>query len=215
MTIDPARLRARVGLDPADDSQDVQLNACLADATAMVELYLDRQLTGGQVVEQFEHGDRVLILRAWPVTAVASITTAVDGLAVDPTSYYVNLQAGRIYPRSAVGYYVIPGECWPTAALIVAYTGGYTALPTPLEWALLQLFDLLWAADPSYGGVAGASTVGPGIQKVSVVGVGAIDYGWTGARNARDQQASPWGLLPSEVMDVLNRYANHAVVGVG
>jgi hypothetical protein len=215
MTIDPVRLRVRIGLDPADTTQDDQLAQCLADATAMVEVYLDRQLIAADVVEQFEPGDKVLILRAWPVTAITSIVTAIDAMTVDPTTYYANLPAGRIYARSTAGFYARRGECWPHAALVVSYNGGFVALPSPLEWALLQLFDLMWALDPSYGGTAGASSVGATIQKVSVIGVGSLDYGWTESRTARDQQASPWGMLPTEVMDVLNRYANNAVMGVG
>jgi len=206
MTIDLARLRIRIGLAADDESQDPAISAAIADVIGIAELYLDRALTLGDYTEIFEAGDSVLILRGWPVTAIASVTA--DDLPIDVGTYRVNLPWGRISSRG--------GEAWPQGPVTVTYTGGFDDFPAPLEWALLQIFDIVWRNDPAYGGVAGASSTGPDIQKVSVVGVGSIDYGSTSASgSASGGQADPWGMIPADVADVLLRYANNSVIGVG
>lgn len=204
--IDIKRLRVRAGLEPDDDSKDEQLTAAYAQAVAIAEVYLDRQLARGAVVEQFAPGEPVIILRAWPVASITTISTSLG--AVDANLYWSTLPWGRLITRN--------GGAWGASPITVSYVGGFVDLPAPLEWAILQIFDTLWATDPEYGGTVGGGSSGPDIQKITVNGVGSLDYGSTSTSgSAAGGQADPWGMISADVADVLLRYANNAVVGVG
>lgn len=127
---------------------------------------------------------------------------------------YVDWERGIVYAQGIKA--TVPVE--------VRYTGGFQNLPPALEWALMLAFDAVWSSTPNLGASSGggASIIqGTGeVKKVSLVGIGSVDFdvGATaagGSSRSASGGSSPWSILPEVVTSVLDRYRRESVVGVG
>lgn len=124
--------------DPAEGLSDAALEALLAAAQSAVEAYLGRGLGLAERTEEHwsETPRRVIALRAWPVTAVASV--ADEGGA---RSDFILLAAqGQLFFHA------------PAAGMVrVAYTGGLEPVPADVERAMALIVSALGQAQESGG----------------------------------------------------------------
>lgn len=206
--IDATMLRARVGFDPADPSHDADLTACLAQAIAMCETYCDRWFDyKADEEEQIYPARSALLVKRYPLEAVTSIVDDI-GETLDPAGYDIVGEAGVI----------LRGGCgWYRAPVTVTYAGGYQEYPPDLQYALLAAFDAVWASTPGWGAATNVNEREAGvISKISIVGVGSLDYSGPGGGGGSTQRfasdVAPWGVLPVSVVAVLTRYMNSTVI---
>jgi hypothetical protein len=210
MTIDIETLRVRAGFPVDDTTHDDELNAALAQAWGLIETYCDRAFEAADEIEEFDAFDtfdRALRLRRYPVDLVTSIT--IFGQPV--TQWRLNKKAGIVHPWPHCGF---PFFDTTQPTIEIEYHGGYDPLPADLEWAVLAVFDMVWAANPAWGG--GVGLVVDDVKKLSIVGVGSLDFG--AASTAKGAGASveageAWGPISGEVMDVLRLYRSNVPVG--
>lgn len=203
-------LRERIGLDPTDASRDAQLTAAWAQALALCETYCDRKFEKATETEELWPARRSLLVRRYPIVSVTSITDA-SGAVLEASTYQVIDEAGIILR----GGYGIPGG----APLTIVYVGGYEPFPKDLEFAVLAAFDAVWASTPGWGAVGGSQSTGA-VQKISIVGVGSLDFADSAssaasAGAAGQIGAQPWGILPISATSILARYMNHTVIAGG
>lgn len=202
-------LRARVGLDPTDASKDVVIAATEAAALAICETYCDRFFEfKADAQEQILPGRYSLLVKRYPLVSVTSITREGSTDPLDPSSYAVVNESGVILRG---------GGCWASGLYTVDYAGGYDPLPPDLQWALLLVFDAAWAIAPS-GGASGAGELPAGaLSKISVVGVGALEFDTSAAAvgAGSKSKSTPWSIIPVTAVDVLTRYMNHTVIAGG
>jgi hypothetical protein len=210
MTIDIETLRVRAGFPADDDTHDADLNAALAQAWGLVETYCDRKFEAADEVEEFdafEMFDQALRLRRYPVDSVASLT--IFGEPV--TQWRLNKAAGIVRPWPRFWFPFLDATN-PTIA--VSYHGGYDPLPADLEWAVLAVFDVVWGGNPAWGG--GSGLVIDDVKKLSIVGVGSLDFGGTSpavGAGASVEAGEAWGPVSGEVMDILRLYRSNVPIG--
>lgn len=129
-------LRTRIGLDSADSSRDVELQAAYDIALAMIENYCDRKFELKPDTEYFTHRAAYSFsLRRYPIIQITAVTDSINPNI--KMSYHVDEDTGTLFFD---GRYL-------THKTQVDYEGGYddTTLPADLEWALLHIFDVVWA----------------------------------------------------------------------
>lgn len=208
--IDPERLRVRAGFPVDDTTHDDELQLAFDQALTLCETYCDRWFVLMPQVEQIFPTRGAFMVRRYPIEVIDSISDANGGL-IDPASYAINGSAGIVL---RCGPYLGGMSIWP---LEISYVGGYEPLPADLEYAVLGAFDAVWAATPGWGGSVGGAA--GEMQKISVVGVGSIDFGSSSASSSGaggpQVGSQPWGVLPVTVTAVLQRYMNHTVIGGG
>lgn len=243
-------MRVRIGLLDTDATRDADIIAAVEIATDLAEAYLDRKITYAADTEEFFcDANRGFLLRRWPVDKTAPITMngqfigapniniewiiggnpanaggggvvggrAGGGIAPGQTThaygeyaFVVDAEKGIVYtPRAASG--------WPVT---ITYTGGWRTPPSALLWALMAVFDAVWAGTPGFGATAGSSVIAGGeIKRVSLTGIGAVDYSTStsgssvGAGNGG--AGDPWGVIPAAAVAVLEKFRSQSVIGVG
>jgi hypothetical protein len=193
-----ADLAAALGvpsLTPADESASEA-------ATAVIQQYLDRALVFAEYVERhFGCSDGTLQLLQYPVISVSSILSFVGApgdLGQPITGYRLTRPTGILL--GVWGY-----------EIEVTYEAGYEILPPDLRAAFLMTFSAARALSTPEAIAAGG---GP-VSKVSVVGVGSVEYEFGNAGSSGDGIASPWGLIPANAVALLRPYRNHGPCGVG
>lgn len=196
------------------------VDAVMATALAICETFCDRRFEYKEgETEQCMPGRYSLLVRRYPLIEVTSITSKAGVL--DPSSYYVVSDSGLIL-RSCGG----AGTPWGFGrdVLTVVYNGGFDPLPGDLDWALSQTFDALWAITPgAQGGSAEAESQQRTPAKISVVGVGSIDFESASSSSAAgfasqtrySGASAPWSIIPVRAMDILTRYMNQTVIAGG
>jgi hypothetical protein len=160
-------IKAILGIDLSDTTNDAQLEALLNSTLAMLEGYCGRTLEEGDYTEEFapiDSRDNVLMLRAWPTSVVTSVTR--DGVAL--TDWYLDGARGMLtqYKPPAYGYRYWMGpsvwrSCRPALPVIVSYTGGYPldAWPAALVDVLNCVIRDRWATEQP-GGAGGIPVKG-------------------------------------------------------
>src|SRR5262245_54140168 len=129
-------VRAAVGLDRSDTSQDQNLTEYEAEAAA--EITSDCAIASDGVhpptlhsetcsdVFRIECSVEVLQLSRRYVSNIGSITE--DGVAVTPTDWWLDAASGRLtrlmYDADA---------CWTAKKIVVAYTAGFAVIPADLK----------------------------------------------------------------------------------
>lgn len=209
--IDIEVLRIRAGFDKADDTHDHDLEAAADQALALCETYCDRWFELKERTEQIWPTRGSYIVKAYPIESISAITDA-NGDTIDAGLYRTVDDAGI----------VLRGGCsiggtgvWPMS---ITYEGGFDPLPKDLEFAVLAAFDAVWSSTPGWGAIAGSAA--EQVQKISVVGVGSIDFGTGGttsggAAGGSQVGSQPYGVLPVTVTSILQRYMHHTVIGGG
>jgi hypothetical protein len=209
ITIDVLRVRA--GVPVGDNSRDVELEMAADQALALCETFCDRWFEKKPQTEQIWPIQGSYLVKRWPIESITTITDA-NGAVIDPGTYRTIDDAGIVLRGGcAIG----GAGVWP---LSIVYVGGFDPLPKDLEFALLAAFDAVWSSTPGWGATAGSSA--EQVQKISVVGVGSIDFGTGGTTSGgsaggTQYGSQPAGVLPAMVTSVLQRYMNHTVIGGG
>jgi hypothetical protein len=211
MIVDLIKLRVRAGFPANDDSHDEDLQAAADQALMLCETYCDRFFEKQSQIEQIWPTAGSFMVKRYPLESITSITNA-NGDAIE---------VGNVRTVDAPGI-VLRGGCsiggagiWP---LSIEYVGGFDPLPKDLEFAVLAAFDAVWSTTPGWGAAAGSAA--EQVQKISVVGVGSIDFGTGGttsggAAGGSQVGSHPWGVLPVTVTSILQRYMNHTVISGG
>ena len=204
-------LRLRAGFAADDDTHDEDLEAAADQALALCETYCDRWFEKQEQTEQIWPTAGAFLAKRYPVESVTSITDA-NGDAFDPASVRIVNAAGIVLRG---GCPIGGAGAWPAE---IVYVGGFEPLPQDLVFALLAAFDAVWSSTPGWGAAAGSAA--EQLQKISVVGVGSIDFGTGGTTSGGSAGGSqigsqPWGVLPVMVTSILQRYMNHTVIGGG
>lgn len=206
-------LRVRAGLDPTDDTKDAQLIMAADTTLSIVETYLDRKLEYMDDSETFYYQEPLLV-RRWPMEQ-GSVTTIflLDNDIEEPftiSNRMIDYEKGIIYGQR----YDVPNR-----VVIVEYTGGFDPIPNDLLWSLWAVFDAYWAATPGWASSSGGVITGSGeVKKVSLVGIGSVDFdvGTSSAGgDSSSLNADPWGLIPAEIISIIDRYRRESTVGVG
>lgn len=214
MSLSIEAARERIGLPAADTSRDKVLHSVMSASIILVEAYLDRKITLGVEQEMFRHPGRSVVLRRWPVEEVRAVTDA-DGVAVHGP-VVLDAVNGVLSMRHS-------HQRFPEVT-VVAYCGGWPAcdFPADLGEALWATFDAVWAATPGAGAAAGSGGLVQGtgeMKSFSIPGVfsATYDVGATAVGGGSGDKVSglPWGLVPGVATALLERYMNHALVGVG
>jgi hypothetical protein len=197
-------LRTRIGLAADDDTRDADIELAEEQALALCESHCDRWFLLLDELEQIWPVGRSLMVKRYPIESVIAITDAV-GATVDPMTYQVINDSGIIACQGqGWGAYRVPVK--------VEYTGGYEPLPADLEYAMLAVFDVLWAETPGWGATAGIP-LDAAVAKVSVVGVGSLDFDRGGSASSTNNASKGLGAIPATATAALQRYLNHTVMG--
>ena len=212
-------LKALLGIDSSDTSQDEAIAAMLAACLAMIENYCGRVFEEGDYTEEFAPIDArnpFLMLRAWPIQSVESVTR--DGVALTGWRFYA--QSGMLLQYQHL-------YCWchswywtqRVADVIVEYVGGYPPdqWPADLVDILTRLFMARWNATGGTGNPADETTSqGAGAIKGFNVDAVRIDYD-VGDKNAAAGDQVAAGTCPPELAPfaaALQPYVDIRVYGV-
>lgn len=207
--IDIATLRARAGFASGDTSHDAELQAAADQALMLCETYCDRWFKKQPQTEQIWPSSGSYMVKRYPIESITSITNA-NGDAIDVSS---------VRTVGAPGIVLRGGCSIGGAGITIVYVGGFDPLPADLEFAVLAAFDAVWSTTPGWGATAGSAA--EQVQKISVVGVGSIDFGTGGTSSGGSPSGGgqvgshPWGVLSVNVTSILQRYMNHTVIGGG
>lgn len=126
-----ALLRVRVGLEPDDESKDVEIGAAYVAALTWLENYLDRYLEPGTYTETFTHvSANVVSLKGYPVETINTITPD-EG---EEVHYHLERTNGLLHFDG----YLVSHE------LVIEYDAE-PVVDGALLIALLGLFDVVWA----------------------------------------------------------------------
>lgn len=191
MTWDIASAKSFLGLPAAvDPVLDPRLQVGLDTALSIAEAYCDRKFmhTAAQV-ETFTH------------TSGGSISLIRYPLDKDPVlsgdqntyKFHTDWQNGVVHFDSTIADH----------QMTATYSGGYTVLPSDLEFALWSVFGSVWSNMQS--GATGAAA--GGIKKVSIVGVGSVDFdSSSGGSGGGSGGYSPGSLIPTASAFILDTY---------
>lgn len=179
----------------AGSATDEQLKAALELALATVENWLDRPLEKLERTQDDYDAQCVVLLRAWPVESVASVTYAGNSVA-DVAALALDKRTGRL----VAPYY------W--GRITTVYTGGFDPMPRDLE---LVLWAVAQALLPSTMSAAGVS-LAPAIRRVTTPDVGTVEYATAPASESQADQLLG-GAVPAQFESVLARYRAESVIG--
>lgn len=186
-----AAFKAWLGTTTATDEQ---LTAALELALVTVENWLDRPLEKMERTQEDFDAQCIVLLRAWPVDSVASVTYA--GQAADVAQLALDKRTGRL----GVPFY------W--GATVTVYTGGFDPMPRDLELVLWAVAAALLPASSSSAGV----DMSQEIRRVTTPDVGTVEYAT--ASSSSDQAAQLLGgAIPPQFESVLARYRAESVIG--
>ena len=174
LTVDDLKSRLQIPCD--DPSQDVQLQASVDYAIALVEEYCKRNFEEQQQTEDFYPVEFTVYLKNWPLTTVDEVW--IDGVEQTDPTYHID-------PIRGVVYFDVGLNNWSDKnQMRLVYTAGYSVIPTVLKNATLDIAAARFYTaddDPSLGSVKqerieGSVTVSYGTPTGSSEGSG---YGGT------------------------------------
>ena len=195
-----ATAKSRLSILPADTTKDAIVQMTLDASLALAETYCDRKFLYAAEQVAFTHPrGGSLQLNRFPIEQVAEVKSDTNTLS---TGYHFISTTGQIILDQYSGAHVV----------FVTYSGGYKVLPPDLELALWATFDAVW---PTVNGGGAVSTVAAGtIESVSIPDVGTVKFA-TGANAAAASAGNAGaGLIPAAYLSILDRYRNHAPIGV-
>lgn len=187
--------------DPDYPEKEAAAVVALSQSLALVESYLDRKLEylADEVEEFSEPGGGALLLRRYPIEAVASVTG--EYWTAPASGYTVNKAAGVLTVWGWLG--------WP--AVTVRYAGGYKPAEWPLDLVnvILQLAASLWPSIYATGGPAPASSEGA-VRRVTTPDAGTVEYFEGGGASSA---VLGFGAIPQGYLAALDRYRAASVLG--
>jgi len=172
-----AQMRAAIGLDPGDASQDAALvgfGAMVADAMARDCLQLSvapatpptfRQETLSEVFRPFR-AEPSLKLSRRPATSVSSVVS--DGVTLDTDEYELDASSNLLFALSDDARIK-----WAGKKITVGYVAGYATVPDALAMGASKLLRMVWSED----GPGARSD--PNLKSVDIEGVGRREW-WVG-----------------------------------
>jgi hypothetical protein len=205
MTWNLETAKKRLGIPDDDDSKDADINGAMATSTALAETYCDRHIREVTLSADFDNVTRrTILLRAFPVKAIARITRNPGGdMAEDigPAEYVLNKTTGAVTGP------------FSSRVLTIDYTGGYDVytMPPELEFALWLLFDAVWFSTPGAGASTGSTDDTGPIKSFTINGV-RMDYA-TDSASSGGGAGDALGIIPLNAAAVLERYKWHTVMG--
>jgi hypothetical protein len=192
-----ATLKAALGIDSGDTSEDTSLGLLIARASSEIWAICDLIIPSSDVVEtfRFETCERfserqALLLRYYPIGEISSVT--VDGIEVSESDYDLDVRRGHLW---RIGGY------W-SGTIVVTYSGGYESLsdvPATLERAVIELIRERRAASSS------VATSSGGIRQVSH-GDLSVSY-----FSEKEQSGSFGGGVPFSVLELIKPYQRLSV----
>jgi len=165
------------------------LSGVAARVSGILEEYLDRQIEAGDVTDEVRDGDGsdTIYTRQWPVNSVSKVETryTLSGSwsEVDSSDYEFDGDRGRIILKS--GFFPA-GE----RTVRLSYNAGYSAIPSALVQACLELTALVWLDSKK------------GEMRLGLSSLGAGEGG---------SQAFVQRKLPEMLLKAVNRYKRRAV----
>jgi hypothetical protein len=233
MLLDLATLKARLGIDPSDTTQDLTIEMLATQAQALAETYCDRAFDYGPDDETFPGVNSSFQVHRYPIASIDSLTlgsdldtpianpTPIAWLRTDPAKGlvwpggygYQNWYGGW---QQGVGWIggAWSGGTWPVIRCL--YTGGYQTAPVDLAWALTLIFDILWSTTPGAGvpvGDVGAAAF-DAVKRFSVVGAYAVELATSADQGSKGGGDNTWGILPPSVTAVLDGYTRAPAIGI-
>jgi hypothetical protein len=190
-----ADFMAWYGAVPPDEAAATR---ALTLALATVETWLDRGLERLERVETYDQACAIL-LRAWPVESVASLTVGQAATVIGPDQYTLDKRRGILTPG---GYY------WSAT---VTYTGGLEPFPADLTQALWSVAAALY---PGAGSAAGGDT-GGAVRRITTPDAGTVEFASTSSSGTRSADMLLGGILSPAIEAALNRYRAESAIGVG
>jgi hypothetical protein len=127
---------AKAWLGVTSTNFDDQLGGLITAVSTFIPNYLGRQILTGDYVETYRgNGQSLLLLRNFPITAVASIAFA--GQTITAAADPVALTSGILFDDRAVH---LIGYRFPLALpVVVTYTAGYATAPLDVAQATVEL----------------------------------------------------------------------------
>lgn len=163
-------------LSVTTNADDTLLTGLIAAGSAMILQYLNRpSILSRSISEKYSGvGGTRMVLRSWPVTAIASLS--IDGVAVSaaasPTAN--GYLASDLY--DGVGPGAICEIALNSAAftrgrfnVAVTYTAGYAAVPSDVKQACVELCGEVYKYRPRIGEISRALPGGGGTATFSIV----------------------------------------------
>ena len=131
---DLATVKAWLGV--ATTTYDDQLSGLITAISSFVANYLGRQILGADYVETYRgNGRRSMLLRNFPITAVASVAFA--GQTITAAADPVALTSGVLFDDRSL---TLVGYRFPLGLpVVVSYSAGYAATPPDVGQAAVEL----------------------------------------------------------------------------
>jgi hypothetical protein len=127
-------VKSWLGLTTA--ATDSLISSLITAVSAFIPNYLGRQVLSASYVETYRgNGQDVMLLRNFPITAVASVAFA--GQSITTPADPVALTSGLLFDDRTL---TLIGYCFPIGLpVVVSYTAGYAATPTDIAQAAIEL----------------------------------------------------------------------------
>lgn len=188
----------------ATEDQDGQADLALNLALDVVEHWLDRPLELKERTQEDTDVAGVILLQAWPVVSVASVTIdngQPGGQVIDLAYTRLAKQTGRLAVGGRYGWGVV----------VTVYSGGFPfdAFPADLQFALFAIGAALFPQLAPGAGAGGGT--GQPVVRVSTPDVGLIEFARAGAGGV-DSRILGATLSPA-IDSMLSRYRNQSVIG--
>jgi hypothetical protein len=127
---------AKAWLGVTSTSFDAQLSGLITAVSSFITNYLGRQILSASYVETYRgNGQSLLLLKNFPITAVASVAFA--GQTITAAADPVALTSGILFDDRALR---LIGYRFPIGLpVVVSYTAGYAAAPPDVAQAAVEL----------------------------------------------------------------------------
>lgn len=165
---------AKVWLQIDDTSRDALITRLISSSSLLVQRHCGRHFPLGSRVETRDgHGGQAMVLKNWPVIAVASVV--VNGLAIAAAIgqgggfYWTSDEQGgaTVYLR---GYGFDRGQ----ANVVLSYTAGYAVIPEDLQQAVLLTVQSQLGSQDIDPNLAGEAIPGTWSGTYRSTGIGSI-----------------------------------------
>ena len=115
---------------------DGLIGGLITAVSSLIVNYLGRQILSGDYVETYRgNGQSLMLLRSFPITAVASVAFA--GQTITAAADPVTLTSGILFDDRALH---LIGHRFPLRRpVVVTYTGGYATTPADVAQAVVEL----------------------------------------------------------------------------
>jgi len=202
MLVSLAEIKAYLGIDPSDTTQDAFLTLRGQVTSDAVELYCARVFTAADYVETMYADDypmdKEMKLYQYPVNSIASITLS----TVPLTDYRVAKEYGII--TRLCGWFNCSRD-----VLVVTYNAGYTTIPAIIQSVILQIVE----GDYNKKKAGIDVNFGNDVQRISVPGVVAIDFDYSLENN---NASATMGSILGNYVNLLTPFrSERAIVGNG